>query len=266
LDGVELTSGGTDFFLERYNVRQGYVGFSDSEGFFTISNFHLEDFEASLTAEDLIRQALASQDFHEVSVGGADSPIYGVIWGPQTDAPTVAEALRQTLSLDKLELVWKNSKIEVGKFNELSPTATIQDEIIESDEINEASRRINMAIVDGNDQYWIELDTADLLLRGRTIASYLDLPDLVNLDDIKTRAREEIKRSAQGASPGGTIPLRFDLDRMTVVTWIDNAGNSQVVQIEGISVDIRQDERPIQHMTLDTSQYPQVSSDALMAG
>lgn len=249
---------------DTYFPNPGYVGFASSAGKFTVTSFHLEDFESALTTEDLIRNVLAQADFHDVLVGGADSKIFAIVWGPQTDAQTQAEALLQTLEIDKLQLIFRNGMVEVGKFSDQTPVRTIENEVIQSDDIDEAARRINIAVIDGNDTHWIEVDTADAATRGRMVAAYFDLPELLDLDSVKTRAREEISKGTQGSSPGGTTPLFFDLWRMDAVTWIDNTGEEKVVRIEGFSVDIDQGKTPHQRQTFDTSLFSDGSDDGFI--
>lgn len=230
----------------------GYVGFKAASDY-TVGNFTFEDLEYDYTSKELIRQALALGDYHDSIVGQAVARQYALIWGPQTDLPTGADGLRQLLEAEKLDLVWRDGFIEVGQFKDISPIRTIQNEIVTASEINEANRRINLAIVDGNEDTWMEIDAADVLTRDRMIQSYLDLPELLTEDDVKNRAREEIRRSKLGSSPGGAIPLQLDLWRMDPITWVDPTGTSKNVRIEGISVEIDQSEEPHQRETLDMS-------------
>lgn len=242
----------------------GYVGFWSQGGLYTISGFELTDWEAPITSEDLVRTALAMGDFHDVIVGGATSRVYALTWGPQTDAPTKAVALKQTLEIDKLQLIWRDGFVEVGKFHDQTPIRTIQDEVIQADQIDEAKRRINLAAIDGNEHHWIEVDTEDTNQRGRQISAYFDLPELLDEDAVIERSREEIRQGTAGKSPGGMTPLFFDLYRMDAVTWIDNSGESQLVRIEGFEVTINQSKEPTQHQKFDTSLYSDGSSDGLI--
>jgi hypothetical protein len=230
----------------------GYVGFNAASDY-TVGNFIFEDLEYDYTSKDLIRQALALGDYHDSIVGQATARQYAIIWGPQSDLPTGADGLRQLLEGEKLDLVWRDGFIEVGQFKDATSIRTLQNEIISANETNEANRRINLAVVDGNENTWMEIDAVDVLTRDRMIQSYLDLPELLAEDDVKNRAREEIRRSKLGSSPGGTIPLQFDLWRMDPITWIDPTGTSKNVRIEGISVEINQGESPYQRETLDMS-------------
>lgn len=252
------------FMGQPFEGEEGYAGFSSSSGKYDVGYVHIEDYEYDLTMADLIKTALAMADFHDVLVSDAGTRAYAITWGPRTDIATVADALRTSMEVEKLQLVWRNGSVIVGKFNDQTSVKTIQDTVIESDKIEEANRRLNFAQVDGNDRFWIEVDTEDVRQRARLLVSYLDLPELDNLDAISERAREELRRSAMGSSPGGTTPLYFDLSRMDTITWIDNAGNSHLVRIEGFSVEINQSTKPVQHQTFDLAEYIQSSDGSLV--
>lgn len=232
--------------------KPGYVGFQ-ATGAYTVSYFDFQDEEFDYTSKDLIRFALALGDYHNPVIGSALAKQFALIWGPQTDLPTAADALRQLLEAEKLELVWKDGFIQVGKFTDTTIIRTLEDEVVETSESDEGNRRINVAVVDGNDYSWIEIDGSDIKERGRAIQAYYDLPELLSDDDVVARAQEEIRRGKLGHSPGGKIPLIFDLWRMDPITWIDNAGNSKNVRIEGIKIDIDQSKQPSQREELDTS-------------
>lgn len=241
-----LNDGDTDYLLS-----PGYVGWnSDSE--YTISKFNFTDFEVPISSGDLIKTALAMGDYHDVIVPEG-SQQYNLIWGPQTDLQTPAQALQNILEAEKLELVWRDNQIQVGQFKGVAPVKTITDRIIKTDYVDEASRRVNLVTVDGNDSSWIEVDSEDSQDRDRQIVAYYDLPELKTADEVKARAAEELRRSTLGQSPGGEVPLFFDLWRMDPIVWVDNQGRSYNVRIEGISVDINQSDEPHQRETLDTS-------------
>ena len=232
--------------------KPGYVGF-DASGDYVITGFNFSDDEYDLSSEDLIRQALALGDYHDVIVGSAEAKQYALLWGPQTDLPTAEDGLRQLLEGEKLELIWRDGFIEVGQFKDLSPIMVLQNEIISTQELGEANRRINLAQVDGNEDTWMEVDAADTQTRGRMIQAYFDLPELLTKDDVTKRAQEEIRRGKLGQSPGGQIPLMFGLWRMDAITWINNVGVSKDVRIEGIRISINQSDKPSQREELDTS-------------
>jgi hypothetical protein len=251
---VEQGTPVTQFVRELSNPKPGYAGIASSTGRYRISYFHLKDFEADITSEDLIRTALAMGDFHDVIVGGATSKMYAIIWGPQTDTQTMAEALLQSMQIDKLQMAWRNGMVEIGKFNDPTSTKTIENEIIESDTVQEAKRRINIAIVDGNDEHWLQADVEDAVDRGYMVPAYFDLPELLDLDAVKARAIEEMKRSAQGSSPGGTTPLFFDLQRMDTITW-----KGVTCRIDGFDVEIKQNEKPSQRQTFDLTDFATIT-------
>lgn len=246
-NGVEEGSGDYEFD----NYKPGYVGFQATS--YKVANFVFKDLEHPLTTADLIRTALGLGDVHDVIVSGGTSKAYAIIWGPQTDIPTAADGLKTAMETDKLQMIWRNGSVEVGKFNDTSIVHTIQDRIIESERADEPNRRINYAIVDGNEHSWIALDMPDTFRRGRSVVDYEDLPELLTQEDVKNRAREMIKKSTLGASPGGTTPLYFDIHRMDHVLWIDNSGNEDIVRVEGISIEINQSTTPSQRMTFDNS-------------
>lgn len=234
------------------HLSRGYVGV-EATGNYLVTFWDFQDLEFDYSSEDLIRQAIAFGDYHDVKIGGAAARQYALMWGPQTDLPTAADALRQLLEAEKLELIWRDGFIEVGQFKETDPIRVLENEIFESEDVNEADRRINLSIVDGNDTSWMEIDGDDVIDRDRMIQSYLDLPELLDWDSVKNRAIEEIRRGKVGDSPRGQIPLQFDIWRMDPITWIDNTGLSRNVRVEGIRVEIDQGANPYQREELDTS-------------
>lgn len=239
------------FYPSQANVKGGYVGFKATR--YTITNFSLDDWEAPITGEELIRTALAMGDYHDVITGDTSSEELAIIWGPQTDAPTPADGLRMALEATKWDLVWHDGRIQVGSFSDPTITRVIDNRIIKTDYVDEANRHINLAAVDGNEDPWIETDVPDTQQRDRQISAYYDLPELTSADAVRDRALEEIRKGKLGRTPGGDVILYFDLWRMDVVTWIDNSGESNSVRAEGISVDLEQGMTPSQRETLDTS-------------
>lgn len=240
-------------------VEPGYVGWKRSSSY-TVTDFDFEDLEFNYTSADLIRQALAMGDYHDVKIGSAEAKQYALIWGPQTDIPTPADGLRQMLEAEKLELVWRDGFIEVGKFTDTSSVKTIENRIINTEYVQSGNRRINLANIDGNEDTWFEVDAQDAIQRDRMIYAYFDLPELVEEEAVRQRAIEEIRRGKLADAPGGTVPLFFDLWRMDVVDWVDNAGNSKLVRIEGMKVTINQSTQPSQRQELDTSLVEDVGS------
>lgn len=236
-------------------LQSGYSGFYGNavSNLCTYKDFQLFDWEVDLTLQDLIKSALAMGDYHDPIVGAAEGKAYAIMWGPQTDIPTVADGLRQALISGKLELVWRDGKIEVGRFTDNSTVKTIQNRIIESAHVEDPTRRINLSVVDGNEHSWIELDTTEIQNRDRQITGYFDLPELLEFGQVKARAQEEIRRGKLGGAPGGSVVMFFDLWRMDAVQWIDNVGNSNKVRVEGMTVEIEQGKEPKQLQTLDTS-------------
>lgn len=234
-------------------IGMGYVGWDAGTIGLTIYNFAFHDWEIDITSNSLIRAMLATGDYHDAVVGGAESRQFALVWGPQTDIPSPADALRQLLEAEKLALVWRDGIIEIGQFKDTSPLRTLQDEIISSDFVEEAPRQFNLVIVDGNEHSWFEVDSADTRQRDRQIVGYFDIPELLTQVDVTRRTQEELRRSKAGRSPGAEIPLQFDLWRMDPITIVDNSGVERLVRIEGMSVDINQSTTPHQRQTLDTS-------------
>jgi len=108
--------------------------------------------------------------------------------------------------------------------------------------------------VDGNDEHWLQADVEDAVDRGYMVPAYFDLPELLDLDAVKARAIEEMKRSAQGSSPGGTTPLFFDLQRMDTITW-----KGVTCRIDGFDVEIKQNEKPSQRQTFDLTDFATIT-------
>lgn len=238
-------------YADSVNILPGYVGFKATA--YTLSNLAITDWETTLTVDELARTALAMGDYHDVICGSSSAEEVAILWGPQTDIPTAADGLRQALTTLKWEMVWVDGFILIGSFKDLSIVRVLQNEIIKTDYQDEANRRINLASVDGNEHTWIETDVVDTKDRDRQINAYFDLPELSDQDSVRERAVEEVRRGQMGKTPGGELPLQFDLWRMDVITWIDNSGASKNVRIEGMSVTIDQSKTPSQRQTLDTS-------------
>lgn len=232
--------------------RLGYVGWMH-DGPYTVWAFDFEDLEYDYTSKELIRQALALGDYHDAIISNSDTRQYALMWGQQTDLATPADGLRSLLELEKLELIWRDGLIHVGQFKETAPYKIIEDRIIRTEHANEGNHRINLALVDGNDSTWLQVDLDDATARDRMINAYFDLPELETEEATRERALEEIRRSALSETPGGLVPLFFDLWRMDPIEWVDNAGNSRLVRIEGIQVTINQSTQPSQRQQLDTS-------------
>lgn len=246
MGGFEFTDGTFDYLL-----KPGYVGWGMAATF-TVNKFNFKDLELPMYTGDIVKMALAMGDYHDVTVPQG-SEQYALIWGPQTDLQTPAQALRNALEAEKYELVWRDGQIQVGQFKDLEPVKTITDRIIKTDYVDEANRRINFATVDGNENSWSEVDSVDTQNRDRQIVAYFDLPELKTPEAVQARAVEELRRSKLGSSPGGQVPLYFDLWRMDPIIWVDNQGRTYNVRIEGMSIEINQSTEPSQRQTLDTS-------------
>ena len=229
----------------------GYVGFLVN-GAYELSHFELEDWEYNFKLSDLIQTALALADFHDVSVSGANEKAYALIWGPNTDLPTAADALRQLMVGLKLQLAYRDNQLVISKFTDQSIIHDLNNLIISTDEENENQQRINVAVVDGNEHFWIHVDAGLIKEMNYQAVAKFDLPELLDLGAVKARAQEEITNGNKGQIPSGLIPLLFDLWRMDFVLWTDNAGNQKLVRVEGYSVEINQSRTPFQRMKLTT--------------
>jgi hypothetical protein len=241
--------------------RPGYVGFKATK--YTLTQVTVDEFEQVLTTRDLLTRALAMADFHDVLVSSGDSRQLGIQWGPQTDLSTPAAAMAAALQADKLQLIWRDGVVEIGKFTDQTIVKTIQDTVIESGRVDNANKQINFASVDGETESWLEYDATDLQRRGREVNKYFDLPELLDQSAVTARAKEEIRVSKLGASPSGKTPLYFDLWRLDPVTWIDQLGNSSGVRIQGFQVTIEQGARPSQRQAFDFSLLETASQDAM---
>lgn len=236
-------------------LKPGYVGFKSTNAF-QVSQFEFADYEYDWKGSDLVKFAAAMVDYHDVSYGGPDQKQYALVWGPQTDIPTPGDGLRQVLEAEKSDLIWADNRIIVGQFKAVAIERILEDEILETTLIKEVDRRVNLAIVDGNEHTWMEPDLVDIRTRDRQIVAYFDLPELLTKDAVEQRAKEEITLAKRGESPGGVIPVLFDLWRMDPITWIDNLGRSYNVRVEGIRVEVKQGEKPKQTEELDLSLLP----------
>lgn len=220
---------------------------------YTFDRFKLTSWETPYTTSDLIRTALAMGDFHDVVVAGGEDPQLAVVWGPQTDLKTPAAALRSLLEQYKLDLVWHNGQIHVGQFKNLNIVKTLSDEIISSEAGETAGQHINLAVVDGQEDTYIEIDGPDTRERGRQIPNYFDLPELKNYDSVRARAREEVRKGVVATSLTGSIVLLFDLYRMDAVLWTEPDGTTSSQRIEGMTINANQGLTPYQRMDLDMS-------------
>jgi hypothetical protein len=236
---------------------KGYVGFNggSTTAVSVFSHFVFSETARALTATDLFKAALARADYHDVSVDYASpSDVVATAWGPGTDMPTVEDALKKLLESEKAVMAFRGGKLRINQYSDyVSPILTVADQIIEFTENNSGDRRINVAIVDGNEHTYISADVTDLQARDAAISQYFDLPELLTAAAAQARAEEEIYRSRIGTSKGGTLVYPFDLEAQDVVTWVDQFGTSQVVRLEGITIDIDQGVKPHQHMEVDTS-------------
>lgn len=231
------------------SVYPGYVGirfYSTAATAFTAENFNLTTWETACSTDELIRTALAAGDFHDVVIAGGEAPQIAVVWGPQTDIKSPRDAMRYILEQYKLELVWQNGSVIVGTFKDISPVRHIEDDSLEFAQTEESGRRINLALVDGQEDSYTAIDGPDTRQRGRQIVAYFDLPTLDTHEKVVDRANEEIRRGVVGSKYQGKTRLYFDLWRMDAVSWTDGAGNDYEFRIDQIQITINQSTQPRQ--------------------
>lgn len=144
--------------------------------------------------------------------------------------------------------------LHIGKFINATPLYTIENEIINEDEIDDGKRRTNIVVVDGQQDSWTEYDRTDLVARDVTVNAYLDLPELTKPGDVRRRAVEEIQTARSASSPGGDVagPIILTIRRMDPIFWIDSDGNRYQTRIEGLRVDTNQSRSPYQRASVDT--------------
>jgi len=233
--------------------KPGYAGVRGTGADYNFYNFGFTDWQPAITTNDLIRTLLAMGDFHLPSVAGGEDQQLAVVWGPQTDLNTPAKALQSLCEQYKLSLAWRNNRVEVGQFKELTIVDTYNNEVLEFSQTEEVGQRINLASVDGREDSWIEIDGPDTRFRGRQIVAYFDVPELATDDQVRLRSVEEIRKGVVGSAYECKMPLQFDLWRMDGVVIVDNNGSSYTLRVEGLKVEVDQTDQPRQTMTLELS-------------
>jgi len=231
------------------SVYPGYVGiryFSTSVTTMSADLFNLTTWDTNVTTDELIRTALAAGDFHDVTIAGGEAPQVAVVWGPQTDIKSPRDALRYLLEQYKLELVWQNGSIIIGQFKDLSIVRTIENDSLGFAQTEQFGQRVNLALVDGNEDSYTAIDGPDTRQRGRQMVAYFDIPALDTHEKVVERAEEEIRRGVVGTKYEGTSRLYLDLWRLDGVTWIDGAGNSYDLRIDQMEIEINQSTEPRQ--------------------
>lgn len=161
------------------------------------------------------------------------------------DAGAGAESLRITFPLTP-------GRFHVGQFLSSTPLYTIENEIIDYEQVDEGIDRPNVVVVDGYVDSWTEYDRSDLLARDTAVNKYLDLPELKTPGEVRQRAIEELQNAERANSPGGTVVWMPWFTVMDKINWIDEAGNRFETRIEGLSVEFNQSLAPFQRATIDT--------------
>jgi hypothetical protein len=229
----------------------GYVGiryYSTSHTTMGSDYLSISSWEINHTTETLVKTALAMADFHSPNSGGAGSAQqFAVVWGPQTDIATPLAALGVLFSQNKLEMAFRNNQLEIGKFDSTEVQRTFEDDITKFELTEQNGRRINLAVVDGREDTYIEIDGVDTRRRGRQIVAYFDVPELDTTEKVVDRAREEVRRGVVGSKYTGGSRMYFGIDRMDMTTWVDSAGQSYDLRIEGMTININQSKEPHQN-------------------
>jgi hypothetical protein len=151
-------------------------------------------------------------------------------------------------------VVLPTGHLHIGKFITAVPLYTLENEIINQDEIDDGRLRANVVVVDGLQDSWTEYDRDDLIARDTAITAYLDLPELKTPGDVRQRAVEEVQTARGVTSPGGDVagPVVLSITRMDPIFWIDEHGNKYQTRIEGKSVEWNQSLTPFQRASIDT--------------
>ena len=232
------------------SVYPGYVGIkyyrSTKTGDFGADRLSIVSWETPYDSTDLIKTALAMGDFHDALVDGGTAPQMAVVWGPQTDLATPAAAIESLFTQLKLDMVRRNNVLTVGTFKEPGIVKVIQNESIDFRVTDETGERINLAIVDGQEDTYIAIDDVDTRKRGRQIVAYFDIPELDTTEKVVDRANEEIRKGIIGEKYEGTAALFMDLWRLDAVTWYDPNGVPHDLRIDAIDIDINQSMSPNQ--------------------
>lgn len=247
-------------------TKPGYVGirFFGNNGSYTTmgaDRFTMTSWEINHTTETLVKTALAMADFHDVSAGGAgDAQQLAVVWGPQSDIANPLQALRSLFEQNKLEMSWRNGQLEVGKFTDTESQRTFENDITRFELTEQNGKRVNLAVVDGREDTYIEIDGVDTRQRGRQVVSYSDVPELDTTEKVRDRAREEVRRGVVGSKYQGESRLYFGLSRMDLTTWVDGAGVEYYLRIEQMEININQSTEPRQDVTYTLSPLSEFDS------
>lgn len=236
---------------------QGHVGVWSAASNLEVRDFVLQDVEAETTTANLLRYALGYAGYLWVDISEELNNIQQLdtLWGPQTDIETPADAISKLLKSNNLQMVCKwvadTPWIYIDQFSSADPDYSLTDEILEYTQVEEAEKRPNVVMVDGNEHSWTEFYRPDLVARGKTVTEYLDLPELLTQGAVKDRAGEVLDRAIRGNSPGGKVIWRPGLQRLDVVSWTDEFGDVWAMQIEGLKIAWDQGLRPFQHAEID---------------
>jgi hypothetical protein len=163
----------------------------------------------------------------------------------------------------------KPGHYRIGKFQTGEALYTIENEIIEYEQINEGGTRVNVVVVDGNEDSWTEYDRDDLIKRDYPLNAYFDLPELKTPGEVRQRAVEELQLAQRRNSPGGQVVWMPWFSKGDNVYWVDEDHNRYETRVEGISVEFDQTLTPFQRASIDTGILvfcpPDVEDDTYLA-
>jgi hypothetical protein len=146
----------------------------------------------------------------------------------------------------------KPGHYRIGKFQTGEALYTIENEIIEYEQINEGGTRVNVVVVDGTEDSWTEYDRDDLIKRDYPLNAYFDLPELKTPGEVRQRAIEELQLAQRRNSPGGTVVWMPWFSKGDNIYWIDEDHNRYETRIEGIQLEFEQTLTPFQRASIDT--------------
>jgi hypothetical protein len=151
-----------------------------------------------------------------------------------------------------IETSWSTGKVHISKFEAGPQQYTIENEIIEHEQISEDQTRVNVVMIDGNLDSWTEYDRDDLIVRDRSVNVYLDMPELKTSGEVRQRAIEELRAARRVNSPGGTVVWQPWFTQKDSVFWVDEDGQKYTATIEGLEVEFAFSEEPYLRASIDT--------------
>lgn len=211
-----------------------------------IQDWTFTSWETPYSSQDLIKTALAMADIHNPIVTGAEDNQLAVVWGPQTNYPDPLSALKDIFEQHKLDMAWRNGQIHVGQFKAQSIIRSFINNVVKFELTQENGQRLNLVVVDGNEDTYLAIDASDSRSRGTQVVGYFDLPELTSHAAVVSRAEEELRNGVTASEYAGTAPLQFDVWRLDGTTWYDLSGTAFNLRVVGITIELDQGLKPIQ--------------------